>query len=44
MIQRLETRVVRLGTFQELANHAISRDASVGHYKVPRCMRAPEMI
>jgi auxin responsive GH3 family protein len=40
----LEIRVVRPGTFVELADHAISRGASIGQYKVPRCVSAPEMI
>jgi auxin responsive GH3 family protein len=40
----LEIRVVRPGTFVELADHAISRGASIGQYKVPRCVSSPEMI
>jgi auxin responsive GH3 family protein len=40
----LEIRVVRPGTFVDLADHAISRGASIGQYKVPRCVSSPEMI
>uniref|UniRef100_K3YCX6 Uncharacterized protein n=1 Tax=Setaria italica TaxID=4555 RepID=K3YCX6_SETIT len=40
----LEIRVVRSGTFEELADYAISRGASIGQYKVPRCVSAPDMI
>ncbi|CAD6268959.1 unnamed protein product [Miscanthus lutarioriparius] len=36
-----EIRVVRPGTFEELADYAVSRGASVGQYKVPRCVTAP---
>ncbi|KAL6640367.1 hypothetical protein ACP70R_021490 [Stipagrostis hirtigluma subsp. patula] len=34
----LEVRVVRPGTFEELMDHAVSRGASAGQYKVPRCV------
>jgi len=40
----LEIRVVRPGTFEELADHAMARGASVGQYKVPRCVTAPPDI
>ncbi|XP_021301992.1 probable indole-3-acetic acid-amido synthetase GH3.8 isoform X2 [Sorghum bicolor] len=40
----LEIRVVRPGTFEELADHAVARGASVGQYKVPRCVTAPPDI
>ncbi|XP_004980151.1 probable indole-3-acetic acid-amido synthetase GH3.8 [Setaria italica] len=40
----LEIRVVRSGTFQELADLAVSRGASAGQYKVPRCVTAPRIV
>ncbi|XP_066341136.1 indole-3-acetic acid-amido synthetase GH3.8-like [Miscanthus floridulus] len=40
----LETRVLRPGTFEELADYAVSRGASVGQYKVPRCVTVPAVI
>ncbi|CAD6269089.1 unnamed protein product [Miscanthus lutarioriparius] len=40
----LEIRVVRPGTFEELADYAVSRGASVGQYKVPRCVTAPAVV
>ncbi|OEL21353.1 putative indole-3-acetic acid-amido synthetase GH3.8 [Dichanthelium oligosanthes] len=40
----LEIRVVEAGTFEELADYAVSHGASVGQYKVPRCVTAPAMI
>ncbi|CAN6344329.1 unnamed protein product [Urochloa humidicola] len=40
----LEIRVVRMGTFEELADLAVSRGVSVAQYKVPRCVTAPVMI
>ncbi|XP_042492980.1 probable indole-3-acetic acid-amido synthetase GH3.1 [Macadamia integrifolia] len=35
----LEIRVVKSGTFEELMDDAISRGASIGQYKVPRCIK-----
>ncbi|CAL4904375.1 unnamed protein product [Urochloa decumbens] len=40
----LEIRVVQPGTSEELADLAVSRGASVGQYKVPRCVTAPQAI
>ncbi|KAL6906521.1 hypothetical protein ACP4OV_004122 [Aristida adscensionis] len=40
----LEIRVLRSGTFERLMDYAVSRGASVGQYKVPRCVVAPAMI
>ncbi|KAL6608308.1 hypothetical protein ACP70R_041371 [Stipagrostis hirtigluma subsp. patula] len=40
----LEIRVVRPGTFEELMSYAVSRGASVGQYKVPRCVALPPMV
>ncbi|KAI3448149.1 hypothetical protein Pfo_004814 [Paulownia fortunei] len=34
----LEIRVVKNGTFEELMDYAISRGASIGQYKVARCV------
>ncbi|XP_022740915.1 probable indole-3-acetic acid-amido synthetase GH3.1 [Durio zibethinus] len=34
----LEIRVVKNGTFEELMDYAISRDASINQYKVSRCV------
>ncbi|XP_050206484.1 probable indole-3-acetic acid-amido synthetase GH3.1 [Mercurialis annua] len=34
----LEIRVVKNGTFEKLMDYAISRGASIGQYKVPRCV------
>ncbi|XP_066324347.1 indole-3-acetic acid-amido synthetase GH3.8-like [Miscanthus floridulus] len=34
----------RPGTFEELADHALARGASIGQYKVPRCVTAPPVI
>ncbi|XP_050206488.1 probable indole-3-acetic acid-amido synthetase GH3.1 [Mercurialis annua] len=34
----LEIRIVRNGTFEKLMDYAISRGASIGQYKVPRCV------
>ena len=44
-IGALEIRVVRPGTFEEVADYAVvSRGASVGQYKVPRCVTAPAIV
>ncbi|XP_025828757.1 probable indole-3-acetic acid-amido synthetase GH3.8 [Panicum hallii] len=43
-IRPLEIRVVRPGTFQELVNLAVSHGASVGQYKVPRCVTVSAVI
>ncbi|RCV36375.1 hypothetical protein SETIT_7G313800v2 [Setaria italica] len=40
----LEIRVVRSGTFEELADYAVSHGASIGQYKVPRRVTAPGVI
>ncbi|CAL4904362.1 unnamed protein product [Urochloa decumbens] len=40
----LEIRIVRPGTFEELADYAVSHGASIGQYKVPRCVTAPHVI
>ncbi|CAM0906567.1 unnamed protein product [Alopecurus aequalis] len=40
----LEIRVVRLGTFEELMDYAISRGASINQYKAPRCVTFPPII
>jgi auxin responsive GH3 family protein len=40
----LEIRVVRPGTFEELMEDAVSRGASVGQYKTPRCVALPAII
>ncbi|KAL6640748.1 hypothetical protein ACP70R_021871 [Stipagrostis hirtigluma subsp. patula] len=40
----LEIRVVRSGTFDELADHAVSGGASIGQHKVPRCVTGREAI
>ncbi|CAN6335486.1 unnamed protein product [Urochloa humidicola] len=40
----LEIRVVRPGTFEELADYAVSHGASIGQYKVPRRVMAPPVI
>ncbi|CAA0817435.1 Probable indole-3-acetic acid-amido synthetase GH3.1 [Striga hermonthica] len=40
----LEIRVVRMGSFSELMEQAISRGASLSQYKVPRCVRSKEMV
>jgi auxin responsive GH3 family protein len=40
----LEIRVVRPGTFEELADYAVSHGASIGQYKVPRRVSAPGAI
>jgi auxin responsive GH3 family protein len=40
----MEIRVVRPGTFEELADSAVSRGAAIGQYKVPRCVTAPAVI
>jgi auxin responsive GH3 family protein len=38
-IGALKIRVIRPGTFEEVADYAVvSRGASVGQYKVPRCV------
>ncbi|XP_047314869.1 probable indole-3-acetic acid-amido synthetase GH3.1 [Impatiens glandulifera] len=37
-IGALEIRVVKVGTFEELMDYAISRGASINQYKVPRCV------
>ncbi|XP_073298424.1 probable indole-3-acetic acid-amido synthetase GH3.1 [Primulina huaijiensis] len=34
----LEIRVVKMGTFEELMDYAISRGASINQYKAPRCV------
>jgi auxin responsive GH3 family protein len=44
-IGALEIWVVRRGTFEEVADYAvISRGASVGQYKVPRCVTVPAVV
>jgi auxin responsive GH3 family protein len=44
-IGALEIRVVRPGTFEEVADHAVvSRGASVGQYKVARCVTVPAVV
>jgi auxin responsive GH3 family protein len=43
-IAPLEIRVVRSGTFEELADYAVSHGASIGQYKVPRRVTAPGAI
>ena len=44
-IGALEIRVVRPGTFEEVADYAVvSRGASVGQYKVPRCVMVPAVV
>jgi auxin responsive GH3 family protein len=43
-IAPLEIRVVRSGTFEELADFAVSHGASIGQYKVPRRVTAPGAI
>jgi auxin responsive GH3 family protein len=40
----LEIRVVRPGTFDEVADYAVSRGASVGQYRVPRCVTVPAIV
>ncbi|KAL6642207.1 hypothetical protein ACP70R_020388 [Stipagrostis hirtigluma subsp. patula] len=40
----LEIRVVRPGTFDELGDHAVAHGASMGQYKVPRCVTGREAI
>ncbi|CAM0146127.1 unnamed protein product [Urochloa decumbens] len=40
----LEIRIVRPGTFEELADYAVSHGASIGQYKVPRRVTAPPVI
>ena len=41
----LEIQVVLPGTFDEVADYAVvSRGASVGQYKVPRCVTAPAIV
>ncbi|KAL6595437.1 hypothetical protein ACP70R_047777 [Stipagrostis hirtigluma subsp. patula] len=40
----LEIRVVRSGTFDELADHAVSGGASIGQHKVPSCVTGREAI
>jgi auxin responsive GH3 family protein len=41
----LEIRVVRPGTFDELADYATSNGAAfIGQYMVPRCVSAPAII
>nr|CAB3490844.1 unnamed protein product [Digitaria exilis] len=41
----LEIRVVAPGTFEELADHSVANGgASVGQYKMPRCVTAPAMV
>ncbi|CAL5098422.1 unnamed protein product [Urochloa decumbens] len=40
----LEIRIVRPGTFEELADYAVSHGASIGQYKVPRRVTAPLVI
>ncbi|CAN6330433.1 unnamed protein product [Urochloa humidicola] len=40
----LEIRVVQPGTFEELTDYAVARGASMGQYKVPRCITAPPDI
>ncbi|KAK6143592.1 hypothetical protein DH2020_023940 [Rehmannia glutinosa] len=40
----LEIRVVKNGTFEELMDYAISKDASIGQYKVPRCVSSKPMV
>ncbi|CAL4904378.1 unnamed protein product [Urochloa decumbens] len=40
----LEIRVIRPGTFEELADYAVSHGASIGQYKVPRRVTAPPVI
>nr|CAB3470316.1 unnamed protein product [Digitaria exilis] len=43
-IRPLEIRVVRPGTFDELTDYAVAHGASMGQYKVPRCVKAPAII
>ncbi|CAM0151355.1 unnamed protein product [Urochloa decumbens] len=40
----LEIRIVRPGTFEELADYAVSHGASIDQYKVPRRVTAPPVI
>ncbi|CAL4911734.1 unnamed protein product [Urochloa decumbens] len=40
----LEIRVVRPGTFEELADYAVAHGASIGQYKVPRRVTAPPVV
>jgi auxin responsive GH3 family protein len=45
IIGPLEIRVLRPGTFEELADHAVSHGGvSMGQYKVPRCVAVPAII
>jgi len=44
-IDALEIRVVRPGTLEEVTDYAvISRGASVGRYKVPRCVTSLAIV
>ncbi|CAA0835978.1 Probable indole-3-acetic acid-amido synthetase GH3.1 [Striga hermonthica] len=40
----LEIRVVKDGTFEEVMEWAVSRGASFGQFKVPRCVSRREMV
>ncbi|KAL6546862.1 hypothetical protein OROMI_022583 [Orobanche minor] len=40
----LEIRVVKNGTFKELMELAIGKDASIAQYKLPRCIASPAMM
>ncbi|KAL6634319.1 hypothetical protein ACP70R_026990 [Stipagrostis hirtigluma subsp. patula] len=44
LVGPLEIRVLRSGTFEKLMDYAVSRGASMGQYKVPRCVTVPAMI
>ncbi|KAK6121475.1 hypothetical protein DH2020_044783 [Rehmannia glutinosa] len=40
----LEIRVVKNGTFEELMDYEISKGASLGQYKVPKCVSSKSMV
>ncbi|XP_027155439.1 probable indole-3-acetic acid-amido synthetase GH3.1 [Coffea eugenioides] len=43
-IAPLEIRVLKNGTFQDLVEFAVSRGASIGQYKVPRCVETGPVL
>ncbi|CDP20889.1 unnamed protein product [Coffea canephora] len=43
-IAALEIRVLKNGTFQDLVEFAVSRGASIGQYKVPRCVETGAVL
>lgn len=40
----LEIRIVKNGAFEDLMDYAISRNASINQYKVPRCVNLTAIV